>query len=240
MPLTTKCRHCGRLFPVYAQQLKKGRGKVECPQCGKRFNALAGLMEETIPVSGNRKRGKASGGNRRALAPTSPAPMLVLDEPRRARRLNGSGLWMLGVLLLTAFLIAQAAWWDRESWLSRPGLYAGAETICARLGCEVPLPSAPDDVEVLQPIMMEHPEDARILRLSLTLINRAAFPQRFPLLQLELYDEAEKLTAARRFTPGQYLAEAARRALGPGAAANLMLDLAMPEPPPAGFRVRVY
>ena len=60
MPLTTRCPHCGRLFPVYAQQIKARRSKVECPQCGRRFGAVSGLLEEQIPPSetayGRRKR----------------------------------------------------------------------------------------------------------------------------------------------------------------------------------------
>ena len=50
MPLTTRCRHCGRLFPVYATQLKAKRARVPCPQCGKRFDAVAGLIDEHVPA----------------------------------------------------------------------------------------------------------------------------------------------------------------------------------------------
>jgi predicted Zn finger-like uncharacterized protein len=46
MPLTTRCRHCGRIFPVHAQQLKERRGKVECPQCGGRFGPESYLPDK--------------------------------------------------------------------------------------------------------------------------------------------------------------------------------------------------
>jgi hypothetical protein len=149
-------------------------------------------------------------------------------------------LWFLGVLALSLGLLAQVAWWEREAWLRQPPLRAAAESLCTRLGCELPLPRLPGTMEILQPVMAEHPLDPGLLRLDLTLINRADFPQRLPVLQLELYDESATLAAARRFTPDQYLTDPRPGGLGPGAASNLMIDLAMPEPVPAGFRLRLF
>lgn len=239
MPLTTRCRHCGRLFPVYAQQLKERRGKVECPQCGGRVNALIGLLDEAIPGSGIQEEGQASGG-RRTPAATAPASLLTFDEPRRRPSRLASGLWLFGILVLITGLTAQAAWWERGSWLHQPRLRAATDRVCAHLGCKLTLPRIAGTMEILQPGMGEHPQDPRVLRLNLTLLNRALITQRHPLLQLEFYDDEGELVAARRLTPDEYRAEAKQDGLAAGAAMNLVLDLAMPETPPAGFRVRLF
>lgn len=240
MPLTTRCRRCSRLFPVYAQQLKARRGRVECPQCGRRVDALSGLLDEAMPGTGIEEGGRAFGG-RRWPAATAPAALLTPnDRPSGTRRLAAS-LWLLGILLLSAGVIAQTAWWEREAWLRQPRLRAALDGACAWIGCRLPLPRIAGTVEIRQPALGEHPRDPQALRLTLTLINHAPVTQRLPLLQLELYDREEVLTAARRFSPDQYFPpESARRGLAPSTAANIELDLALPATPPAGFRVRLF
>lgn len=237
MPLTTRCRHCGRLFPIYAQQLKERHGKTNCPQCGRRFNALAGLLDEVVPGASGVDRGRAS-VRRRKPAASAPAPLLNLDRtPRPGRR--ATGLWLTGVLMLVVALVAQAAWWERGHWLAQPRLHGIAEHVCARLGCRIPLPRLAGTIEILQPYLGEHPQNPRILRLGMTLINHATIAQALPTLQLELYDQTGSLAAARRFAPHQYLAEPHADRLDAGAAVNLGLDLAMPEAAPSGFRLRL-
>ncbi len=241
MPLTTRCRHCGRLFPIYAQQLKEKRGKTSCPQCGRRFNALAGLLDEVVPGSSVVARGRPSGRRRKpaASAPApAPAPALNLDRTPRPRR-QATGLWLTGVLMLVVALVAQAAWWERAHWLAQPKLRGIAEDVCARLGCRISSPRVAGAIEILQPYLGEHPQNPRILRLAMTLINHASIAQDLPTLQLELYDQTGSLAAVRRFAPDQYLAEPHADGLDAGAAVNLGLDLAMPEAAPSGFRLRL-
>lgn len=241
MPLTTRCRRCGRLFPVYAQQLKAGRGKLACPQCGGRFDAVAGLLDEVIPaedVDTARTVRRLPKAGRRNRGP-APARRIMIEAPSR-RRGGGGALWLLGSLILALALVGQIGWWERGHWLRDPQIHARLDGLCTMLGCRLPLPRIPGTIEILSPSLALHPEDPQALRLVLTLVNGAAVPQRFPLLQVELYDEDRGLTAARRFNPDSYLADVVpREGLAPGAAVNLMLELAKPPQTPAGFRVRL-
>jgi hypothetical protein len=223
---------------VYAQQLKQRRSRVECPQCGKRFNATAGLLEEAIPGADTPSK-KARRSTRRPAAVGAPAPVLTYDEPGR-RGGRRSGVWAIAVLISILGLIAQVAWWESDEWMRRPELRAAAERVCARVGCTLPLPRFPGTVDIMQPAMGPHPGEPGGLRLSLVLINRASVGQRPPRLQLELFDEKGKLAAARRFTPDQFLSEGDRAGLLPSVAVHASLDLSMPEVPPAGFRVRLF
>lgn len=162
-----------------------------------------------------------------------------MPGPGRRPRLYAL-LWLPAILLLAGTLVLQAAWWERGYWLSDPKFRASLDQACAAVGCRLPLPRLPGTIEILAPTLGVHPEDPQALRLMLTLISRAEIPQRLPLLQLELYDEAGELAAARRLTPASYLPDAPRTGgLSPGVAMNLMLDLAMPPQAPAGFRIRL-
>lgn len=225
------------MFPVYAQQLKERRGKVACPQCGGRFDAVGALIDEPLPGDPNDQlRGTP---RRRRLGALAPAPVMALPEPRRRGPL-ASLLWAAGALLLAGTLAAQALWWERDQWLGDPRVRAPLDRACAALGCQLPLPRLPGTMEILAPSLGLHPDDRNALRLVLTLVNRAEVAQRLPLLQLELYDVAGELTAARRFSPSRYLPAAAPgEGLPPGAAVSLTLELAMPPEAPAGFRIQL-
>lgn len=239
MPLTTRCRRCGRLFPVYAQQLKVRRGRVDCPQCSRPVDAVGGLLDEAMPGTWIEAGGRAFGG-RRLPAATAPAALRIAGDGLGGTRRLAGLLWPLGILLLSAGLIAQVAWWERAVWQHQPQLRAALEGACAWIGCRLPLPRIAGTMEIRQPALGEHPQDPQALRLTLTLINRAPVTQRLPLLQLELYDREEVLAAARRFSPDQYYPpELARQGIAPGAVAKVELDLALPATPPAGFRVRL-
>jgi predicted Zn finger-like uncharacterized protein len=237
MPMTTRCRHCGRLFPVYAQQLKERRGKVQCPQCGKRFDALHSLIEEVMPGAATQDEGRSVGGRRRPAA-TAPADLMTFDEPHR--RHGSPAPWAIGILLLLTVLAAQVLWWERGTWLADPGMRGLLERVCGRPLCGLPLPRLAGTMEILDPAMAEDPQEPGVLRLNLTLINRAQALQRLPLLQLELYGADGTLAAVRRLTPALYRPDLPDAAIEAGAALNLTLELAAPPTPPTGFRIKLF
>ena len=240
MPLTTRCRHCGRLFPVYATELKANRSRVHCPQCGKRFNAVAGLIDEHIPQAEdtNRRRHPA----RRAVTATlaqGPGPNEI-PVPRRGR--TGRWLWGLGVLALCLALVAQFAWWARGELIRYPQVQSLLGQACALLDCQAPLPRLPGTIEILQSTLaadLDHPEG---LALRLVLVSRAHTPQRAPILEVELFDADGALLAARRFAPAAYLtasAPALTEGLRPRRPTPVSLTLSLAQAQPMGFRVRL-
>ena len=240
MPLTTRCRHCGRIFPVYAQQLKERRGKVECPQCGGRFNAVAGLLEEAIPGTEIQPGGVGTGGSAQPTA-TSPADMLDLSEGRRRTGRIRAVLWSLGILLLIAALVGQIGWWERGSWLQQPQMRSLAELLCQPIGCRLDPPRQSGAMKILRPALTEREEPPDGLRLTLTLVNKSAVNQRLPQLQLEIYDQAGELAAARRFGPESYLPDRPRgQGLAPGELVRPVLNLENPPSPATGFRVKLF
>lgn len=240
MPLTTRCRHCGRLFPVYAQQLKERHGKVECPQCGNRFDGLDGLIDEAIPGAevGNAKKAATT---RRQDSTASLAPLMTFGELQdRPARATGI-FWTLGVLMLLAGLAAQAFWWERGTWLRYPLVRQLYSQACTDYDVCPPLPRLAGTMEILQPVLSEHPLDDQVLRLDFTIVNHAEQIQRLPILQLELYDGDGEIMAAGRFTPDQYMKIPQRiPALPSGRAMNVAMEIATPSTTPTSFRIRLY
>ncbi len=236
--MTTRCRHCGRLFPVYATELKTNRGRVPCPQCGKRFDAVAGLIEEPVPQAEDTTRRRHPAHR----APTATLGQVLLEAPAPRRHPARGWLLGLGFLILTAALAAQAGWWWRGELVRNPQVQSVLRQACPLLGCQVPLPRLPGTIEILQSALSADPARPEALLLRLVLVNRAETAQRPPVLELELYDQSGTLLGARRFEAGQYLADgspALAQGLIPNRPTRAGLDIALADAQPTGFRVRL-
>ncbi|HEU5282432.1 MAG TPA: DUF3426 domain-containing protein [Burkholderiales bacterium] len=144
-----------------------------------------------------------------------------LTTPRRR------WLWVgINALLLLA-LAAQVAWLFPGQLLMRaPGLQPMLQDLCARLGCRVRLPRAPEQLFIessdLQLLDVARPSQVLF---TAAIRNRADFAQEFPLLELTL-TKAENQTAARRvFYPREYLDAAVEQEGGLGAQQEVAIHL---------------
>jgi len=163
---------------------------------------------------------------------------MTFDEP--VRRRGSRATWAVSILLLLAALGAQALWWERGTWLADPDARGLLDRWCGRHLCGLPVPRMAGTLEILDPAVAQDPQDPGVLRLNLTLVNRARLLQRLPLLQLELYGADGSLAALRRLPPALYRPEAADEPIGPEATVDLALELAAPAISPTGFRLRLY
>jgi hypothetical protein len=165
-----------------------------------------------------------------------------MEAPAPHRHRARGWLLGLGVLILTIGLAAQAAWWRRGELVRDPRVQSVLRQACPLLGCQVPLPRLPGTIEILQSALTADPARPEALLLRLVLVNRAELAQRPPVLELELYDGRGTLLGARRFGPGQYLADgspALAQGLIPNRPTRAGLDIALAEAQPTGFRVRL-
>lgn len=244
MPLTTRCARCGRLFPVYAQELKARRGRVNCPQCGARFDGLAALLDESIPglePSASRVWTAApplagiGAGIRAGTSADGGAG--ARGNPTRRARLARLG-WAAGCLALLLALGAQWLWWQRDDLLRDPRGHRLVADLCAPLGCTPPVPRVDGALAVVGPSLSPHPAGGGALALRLGIENRAPVPQPAPLLELTLLDREGELAANRRFAPREY-APGSPATLAPGETRAIGLDLAAPPVETSGFKVRL-
>lgn len=234
MPLTTQCGRCGRRFPVYAQELRSRHDRIECPQCGLRFDALATLLDEPMegPQTSRARNGAPSDGWHPGNPPTASGPRIAGQAGR------GAGVaWGLAALVLGLGLAAQVLWWKRGELLRDPGARQALDGLCHRVGCQVPRPRIPGTLTLLDPTLTTGPEE-ETLSLRLTMRNEADLAQSAPVLELELLDLQGDLAAVRRFSPAEYAPEGLDT-LAPGETLEVLLPLVKPGPEPAGFKVRL-
>ena len=220
----------------------------------KRFSLQAAARrtsaaEPDSPVVGTRQREGVS--SRRgsepavddalsALAATgrsSSSPLSSTPGWSRPRSLIGrfsANQWLqsLAALLLVAVLAVQLIYAQRLSLADSERGRPLAEAVCAWLGCSLPLPHADGRVRLVRGTVTEHPEETLALQMSALLVNESSERAAYPLLRLRLLNDAQRVSAERRFHPSEYLDEADRalwqEGLAPGQAVSARLAIVAP------------
>ncbi len=173
------------------------------------------------------------GGQRRATVPP--------NRPRQAPvRASGNGRWWIGSALLGLALSTQIAYAERERLLEDSRLRPLLDQACARLNCTLPLRSKIDSIRLLSREVRPHPDAPKALMISASMVNEAAFTQRFPIVEVTLSDLSDRAIAQRRFLPSEYLAErgSAVRGFPAGATAPLVFEVADPGQEAVAFEFR--
>lgn len=153
-------------------------------------------------------------------------------RPRRAR-VPRRRLWGSLCALLLLVLLAQSAWVGRGALIRNPHTGAWLRSTCATLGCRLPLVAAPAQLQLLASNVRSRSDiDGRALSISLSLRNRAAFAQPWPVVGITLFDAQHRRLAMRRLRPGEYLDDPAaqHRGLAAGATTALLLEVQDPGP----------
>ena len=230
----TDCPECRRQFHIRADQIAAAAGEVRCGFCGRQFNALQRLRD--APLSAEAAAPAPLPDPQFDIAPpvrgrparSAPVPPELLPEPAPERSSRNPG-WSAAALLLVLIAGMQLAWFHRDTLIGRfPDLRPWTERLCGRIGCEVLEFRDLSAMELVNRDVRVHPLYENSLLVNATIRNAAARTQRWPRVQLVLYDTEGRAIAQRNFTPGEYLGAAADTGPGmpPRSSAHLVLEIA--------------
>ncbi len=138
----------------------------------------------------------------------SEAASVVPDELRvdgHRRSVLSTLMWTLGSLLLTVTLLLQFAWHQREYLIRQPWLQPYLAQACRQFDCSLLQLRNPGKIELSSRNVYTHPTEQNALMVSLTLVNKAPYPQALPDIQIEFSDVVGTVIAARRLRPQEYL-----------------------------------
>ncbi|MCR4301138.1 MAG: zinc-ribbon and DUF3426 domain-containing protein [Sulfuricaulis sp.] len=263
----TQCPACLTTFKVTPAQLDVHGGMVRCGICSAIFHAKerqikdqsraeqteAVPTEETpTPKLDKQKRsgkGRRRSGRRRAdklrfidekLARESGIPT-VTKQPLflRSRFHVSSLLWGFGSLALLALLAGQFVYFYRNELASVPSWRPVLADICLYAGCELRIFRDISKIELLQTSIAPHPQYVNALRLRATIVNRAAFHQAYPRMEVTLSSRAGQVIARRLFAPIQYSETPLEAVLTPNVVATALLDVTNPEGKAFGYEIRL-
>lgn len=252
----TRCPKCQTTFRITAAQLKAREGQVRCGRCQHIFHADTHLVDppakKTKSAAAARKRAprkppdiathapKAEPAmpptdNAAVYATTAPLPLLLTSRPRTRLHYWLAGCGLLVLLLLAQGLIFYAPVVTREV----PLLRGTVDQLCDHLPCRR-LPAIDmSRMDLVETEVAPHPRYDKALRIKATLVNRAEFPQPYPLLEVSLIDSQGRLVARRVYPPDEYLSkpETAQQGLPPQLAVKMRLDIISPGAQASGYEV---
>ena len=247
--MLARCPKCQSIFRVTADQLAARGGMVRCGKCHNPFRAdLNQLAEPTTDAVEPRTSAK------RAPRKKKRRPVSLNDELSAAQSLYLSqiidaarprlpaGVWIAGVVVGIAALVAQLVYLNSRDLVRIATLAPTIEMFCSWTGCQVKPPHDVRRIELLDRTRIApHPNYVGVLRIRVSMVNRANFAQPFPIMEVSLTDNDGALLARRQFLPIQYQPRNEQHATSmlPDVVVNALLDVTNPGGRASGYEIRL-
>ena len=264
----SQCPACLTTFKVTSAQLAARGGMVRCGICSAIFQAERRLLrvpptpgagttastpDETVSAKkskrgrGGKNRG-ASSRRRRTRIETALTTstedaaiptVTVLEGMAKSRSFWRPFFWSLGNLTLFILLAGQFLYFYHDELAADPAWRPVVREFCDHAGCELRPRQDIARIELLQTSIAPHPKYENALRIRASLVNRAAFAQAYPGMEISLTSNGGQVLARRTFAPAQYLETPATAALTPNVAATALLDVTNPDGKAVGYEIRL-
>jgi predicted Zn finger-like uncharacterized protein len=264
----TQCPACLTTFKVTPAQLAARGGVVRCGICSAIFHAeqrrlqvapqpappaAAPEPEDTPPPeTGQRRRTdkdrRATTRRRRDKIKSAPVPPVeeadfpIVTEWQTSAKPHPrwrAVLWGLGDLLLLLLLAGQFVYFYRDELARIPSWRPLVAKFCGYARCELRPLQDVTAIELLETTIAPHPQYDNALRIRTTLVNRAAFPQNYPWMEVSLTDNGGRVIARRTFTPAQYLPAPTPGGMSSNVVATTLLDVTNPDGKAVGYEIRL-
>jgi len=132
-------------------------------------------------------------------------PEQYRDSYAASSSLAATLLWTTGILILTATLGVQYAWFNRDQLNQVPQIQTWLEKICQQFECKDISMRDPSKIELISRNVYSHPNEKKALMINVTMKNNADFAQPYPIMQVAFSDVRGDTIVARRFRPTEYL-----------------------------------
>ncbi|WP_423391523.1 DUF3426 domain-containing protein [Burkholderia sp. LMG 21824] len=189
-----------------------------------------------------------------AGAPAAPFPAALTDDDRphfavtretrapQRRGMLGGFFGGLVAAVLAVLLVAQLAWWQRETlMIYAPVTQGWFRQACAPLGCTVAPPRAIDGLR-LDATDLRQLDGPRELELKVPLTNRYRVALAYPSLELTLLDDTNHVTVRRVLAPRDYVRPGTPidAGLPPGTTQTMVVRVETNGTPASNFRVQIF
>jgi predicted Zn finger-like uncharacterized protein len=265
--LHTLCPACGTIFALTSAQLKARNGLVRCGRCAEVFRGDRHLVDASPsdnkalnrdPTTQTPKVKQEKRALKQKEGPTKQVKSAKRDDAASsleeefvsadvAQLLSGKRrwrvaplVWLMGAVLLCVVLIGQIVYFYPTELARYPQLVPLVTRVCASLSCEVQAKQDVGLIELLRTTVAPHPKRQQALRVRVALVNRADFPQPFPLMEITLTNSGGAIVARRTFSPTEYLKSAdVGDNMTPNVVVDSLLDVSNPDPNPGGYEIRL-
>lgn len=257
----TRCPNCGTVFNISDQQLTIANGSVRCGACENIFDARLSLFAkidypgkkdsdvdvaaEADIIMPTRTEIENSASQETLLDPVNTpskttVPDEISDEISRLEKKSSSAAMFNFISLIVLFLLLALFALQIVAHYKPQLLPTMLQSeICKWLDCSEVSMLAIEQIEILNRDIISHPQEENSLLVTMTIINRAEFAQRYPQLELLLFDVVGDVIAARRFSPDEYLPDQnkANEEFIPGTPVAVRLNLVDPGEQVVGYEI---
>jgi predicted Zn finger-like uncharacterized protein len=226
----TCCPQCETIYDVVPEALEPVRGIVRCFNCGNLFDIHASSppgerLEPYIKADPEFRYGDDN----------TPVENDAVQPNQEQPKNKTTKLWYIlmafGLILLLAIQIS----WQKRGLLLQT---APLKTLCKNIDCSTAQQYMPGYFSITERNLVVDPDNSNILHLEISFRNNASYPQDYPVLQINLYDNNEYIVAKRHLKPEQYMVAAnAPPKISPREAVNISLSLIDPGTHANGFRI---
>jgi predicted Zn finger-like uncharacterized protein len=263
----TLCPACGTIFALTSAQLKARNGLVRCGRCSEVFRGDRHLVDaspnykkvqergtlEQVPKPRQKQKAlKQRESARKQVKPAKRGADLGTSLQEEfvstdvAQLLSGKRrwqvaplVWLIGAIVLAIVSVGQIVYFYPTELARYPQLAPLVTRACATLGCEVKAKQDVRLIELVRTTVAPHPKQKQALRVRAALVNRADFPQPFPLMEITLTNSAGAIVARRTFSPTEYLKSPDNGDMIPNVVVDSRLDITNPDPNPGGYEIRL-
>jgi len=154
----------------------------------------------------------------------SKSKLLTNKTTGKKRRL----LWVIGSVFLLLIIVMQSIYFLRNQIaIHYPAVKPYLVNACLKLSCTISLPKQIEFIVIDDSDMQEDEQHPGVMQLSSNLINKSAYNQTYPNLELTLTDTDDKPVLRRIFKPAEYLPANTNIVEGFNAGAELRIKLAI-------------
>jgi len=146
--------------------------------------------------------------------------------------------WALGTAILVLLVVWQLKLFYFVDMAQSSTLRPVLESVCGVVGCSVPARSAAGKIELTSTRVAQHPDTPGAMRLTVSLINHAEFPQPLPPLELTLTEKTGQVVGKRIYLPAEYHGKKPVL-MKPREIETVFIDLAHPTTDAVGYEVQL-
>jgi predicted Zn finger-like uncharacterized protein len=138
--------------------------------------------------------------------------------------------WAVASLAVVAITL-QILWLQYDRWVLDDRFRPLYQSLCTVAGCELPARRDLSKIATREALLRPHPGDGTALVYDAVVINRAEFPQPFPVVEIVFTSIQGQVVAWGRFQPEEYLAGevAPHELMKPRTPVHIALEMEAPE-----------
>lgn len=199
------------------KELTAAQGLLRCGECDTIFDAMKALSTTLPDERDFADAGLRASQNEQNRPPNTRIRVLPDKHATQTSRTRNhkkqkdtpqSRKFLIMSLAALALLLLLQLLYSSRDWLAQQPVTANlSRSVCEVMGCEIRTPRDVSQIKMLSHSIYSHPNRPKLLIISASIQNNAAFEQPYPLLEISFLNSNSEIVALRRFSAEEYVGD---------------------------------